>query len=167
METDVQIDDTNPQKKRLEQHKERGTWERVVQERVRGRDGKISCLGNWWQSSPKSQFVWNIYKDFVSVKFLYPFDKCLKFCQILKVKWFWLEQHNKFFLKYTPTIIRWPLGGQNCLPEKRQLREKSRCYEQIIKVYSKKKIGDFPGGPVVKTPCSQCRGPRFDTWSGN
>ena len=24
---------------------------------------------------------------------------------------------------------------------------------------------DFPGGAVVKTPCSQCRGPRFDPWS--
>ena len=27
--------------------------------------------------------------------------------------------------------------------------------------------GDFPGGPVGKTPCSQCRGPGFDPWSGN
>ena len=27
--------------------------------------------------------------------------------------------------------------------------------------------GDFPGGPVAKTPCSQCRGPRFNTSSGN
>ena len=26
---------------------------------------------------------------------------------------------------------------------------------------------DFPGGPVVKTPCSQCRGPRFHPWLGN
>ena len=26
---------------------------------------------------------------------------------------------------------------------------------------------DFPGGPVGKTPQSQCRGPRFDPWSGN
>ena len=26
---------------------------------------------------------------------------------------------------------------------------------------------DFPGGPVAKTPCSQCRGPGFDPWSGN
>ena len=26
---------------------------------------------------------------------------------------------------------------------------------------------DFPGGPVVKTPSSQCRGHRFDPWSGN
>ena len=26
---------------------------------------------------------------------------------------------------------------------------------------------DFPGGPVAKTLCSQCRGPRFDPWLGN
>ena len=26
---------------------------------------------------------------------------------------------------------------------------------------------DFPDGPVVKTPCFQCRGRRFDPCSGN
>ena len=26
---------------------------------------------------------------------------------------------------------------------------------------------DVPGGPVAKTPSSQCRGPMFDPWSGN
>ena len=26
---------------------------------------------------------------------------------------------------------------------------------------------DFPGGPVIKTLCSQCMGPGFDPWSGN
>ena len=26
---------------------------------------------------------------------------------------------------------------------------------------------DFPGGPVGKTPCSQCRGLGFDPWLGN
>ena len=26
--------------------------------------------------------------------------------------------------------------------------------------------GDFPGGPVAKTPCSQCWGPGFSPWSG-
>ena len=28
-------------------------------------------------------------------------------------------------------------------------------------------LRDFPGGTVVETPGSQCRGPRFDPWSGN
>ena len=31
----------------------------------------------------------------------------------------------------------------------------------------KKAYRDFPGGTMVKTPRSQCRGPRFDPWSGN
>ena len=31
----------------------------------------------------------------------------------------------------------------------------------------KRKNWDFPGGPVVKTQCSQCRGHGFDPWSGN
>ena len=28
--------------------------------------------------------------------------------------------------------------------------------------YNDKKVKDFPGGAVVKTPHSQCRGPGFD-----
>ena len=31
----------------------------------------------------------------------------------------------------------------------------------------KEDVGDFPGGPVVKTPLFQCRGRGFDPWSGN
>lgn len=27
------------------------------------------------------------------------------------------------------------------------------------------KLGDFSGGPVAKTPSSQCRGPGFNPWS--
>ena len=27
--------------------------------------------------------------------------------------------------------------------------------------------GDFPGGPVATTPCSQYKGPKFNLWSGN
>ena len=27
-------------------------------------------------------------------------------------------------------------------------------------------LGDFPGGPVVKTLCFQYKGHRFDPWSG-
>ena len=30
-----------------------------------------------------------------------------------------------------------------------------------LKIFSR----DFPGGPVVKTPCSACQGPRFNPWS--
>ena len=31
----------------------------------------------------------------------------------------------------------------------------------------KKKCRDFPGGPVVGTPCFHCRGRGFKPWSGN
>ena len=30
----------------------------------------------------------------------------------------------------------------------------------------KVKCRDFPGGPVARTLCFQCRGPGFDPWSG-
>ena len=48
------------------------------------------------------------------------------------------------------------------------LRQKTKVLMQLksnIKILINLK--DFPGGPVVKTPCSQCRGPGFDPWSGN
>ena len=32
---------------------------------------------------------------------------------------------------------------------------------------AKDHLGDFPGGAVGKTPCSQCRGPGLNPWSGN
>ena len=34
----------------------------------------------------------------------------------------------------------------------------------ILKMYLK---GDFPGGPVVRTPRFHCRGLRFNPWMGN
>ena len=40
----------------------------------------------------------------------------------------------------------------------------SKRLENEIRIFY---FRDFPGGAVVKTPCSQCRGPGFDPWSGN
>ena len=34
-------------------------------------------------------------------------------------------------------------------------------------IYEENNWRDFPAGPVVETLSSQCRGPRFDPWSGN
>ena len=39
--------------------------------------------------------------------------------------------------------------------------------KEAQKQYQKLPYRDFPGGPVAKTLHSQCRGPRFDPWSGN
>ena len=37
---------------------------------------------------------------------------------------------------------------------------------QSLSLQEKSELQDFPGGPVAKTPHAQCRGPRFDSWSG-
>ena len=42
----------------------------------------------------------------------------------------------------------------------------SKIYKELLKLNSKK-MRDFPGSPVVKTLRFQCRGPRFDPFSGN
>ena len=39
----------------------------------------------------------------------------------------------------------------------------SYCFPDLKTKWSK----DIPGGPMVKTPCSQCKGPEFDPWLGN
>ena len=45
---------------------------------------------------------------------------------------------------------------------------KSRDLEyKIAKTIFKKKNRNFPGGPVVKSLCSPCRGPEFNPWLGN
>ena len=41
------------------------------------------------------------------------------------------------------------------------VKKNCKVVERVVK---KSKRGDFPGGPVVKTPRSQYRGPRFDPW---
>ena len=40
-------------------------------------------------------------------------------------------------------------------------------YQKQTNNSMKKWAGDFPGGSVTKTPCSQGRGPEFNPWSGN
>ena len=39
--------------------------------------------------------------------------------------------------------------------------------EQYRKGRERPRSRDFPGGPVAETPCSHCRVPRSDPWSGN
>ena len=48
-------------------------------------------------------------------------------------------------------------------PDFRFLGEINFC---CLKKKKKKKIRDFPGGPVTKTLSSQCRRPEFNPWSG-
>ena len=47
-------------------------------------------------------------------------------------------------------------------------RRRSRFEEFYInQLILKGSWRDFPGGPVVKSPCFQCRGWGFDPWLGN
>ena len=48
-----------------------------------------------------------------------------------------------------------------------KLRSLNKFYRNNVTSLQKTWSRDFPGGPVVKTPCSQIRGPGFDCWSGN
>ena len=43
----------------------------------------------------------------------------------------------------------------------------TRNYEDKRPTKLEMVVGDFPGGPVAKTPSSQCRGLRFNPWLGN
>ena len=51
----------------------------------------------------------------------------------------------------------------------REAKSLVKC-DYLIFIKKKKKQNsswDFPRSPAAKTPCSQCRGPRFHPWSGN
>ena len=51
--------------------------------------------------------------------------------------------------------------------EKKMTNQYCDCNNMLTKLQGSEMLPqDFPGGPVGKTPCSQCRGPRFDPWSG-
>ena len=53
------------------------------------------------------------------------------------------------------------LGGMNIHEQdRRQLEEETTDHVKDL-------CRDFPGHPVAKSPCSQCRGPRFNPWSRN
>ena len=64
---------------------------------------------------------------------------------------------------------RYEREGPTC-GHSEQVREQPRNSNRNVMRYLFKTIlpiQDFPGGPVVKTPRSQCRGPGFNPWSGN
>ena len=65
-------------------------------------------------------------------------------------------------------------GGQRTCLQVAQILQKIICnsipgtYRQLVVLNNKNKsLQGFPGGPVAKAPRSQCRGPRFDPWSGD
>ena len=61
---------------------------------------------------------------------------------------------------------KWVFISQNPLTSNTQSAMTFKS-TKMIKKKNKDISGDFPGGPVVKTACSQGRGFRFHPWSGN
>ena len=61
------------------------------------------------------------------------------------------------------------VNKKNVLPKiyKTASNLRLHSYSKLICVCDKECHRDFPGGPVAETPCSQCRDPGFDPWSGN
>ena len=55
----------------------------------------------------------------------------------------------------------------NVSTETETLRKIPKEVLEIKNILTEIKNGDFPGGAVVTTPHSQCKGPGFDSWSGN
>ena len=68
------------------------------------------------------------------------------------------SQNNRLFWQFVWSFLDSQLvylGGRNTI------------LALIYLFFKKYSLGDFPGGTVAKTPCSQCRGPGFDPWPGN
>ena len=79
--------------------------------------------------------------------------------------------------QFTPSS---PRGGTNWTalsssvspfnPSKKKDRDEFICIQKRslnLLPTSNFRSGDLPGGPVAKTPGPQCKGSRFDPWSGN
>ena len=68
-----------------------------------------------------------------------------------------VEYPMAFILCYHSTHLNW---STSCI---------TSIISTLLKEISpnKQTLGDFPCGPVVKTPWFQCMGPRFIPWSGN
>ena len=73
-----------------------------------------------------------------------------------------------FWPHCTACVILVPSPGMELEPPTLEVQSLNH-WEVLQKLGFKKKIQakDFPGSPVVKTPCSQFKGPRFSPWSGN
>ena len=75
----------------------------------------------------------------------------------------WLAQFRNYIFNSSCNIL---ILNKIIFPRAEE-HESSKGSLCMITQHMKKDPQDFPGGPVGKTPRSQCRGPGFDPWSGN
>ena len=77
--------------------------------------------------------------------------------------------HKQIVQAEVMSIAKRLQSGDFPIPEStvRHMKQGNEC--QFLDLCTTKEgvVRDFPRGPVAKTPCSQCRGPRFHPWSGN
>ena len=67
------------------------------------------------------------------------------------------------------TRNHWMCSSRNHDNTSEMLRAVGRVFHQVASGISSnfKTSRKFPGSPVVRTPCSHCRGPGFNPWPRN
>ena len=77
---------------------------------------------------------------------------------------------EKFYLKYISLLRHFHIvsfKNSNFIEIRKLERRKKEEKMKIIGPYFENHCQDFPGGPVVKTQCFQCRGSGFNPWLEN
>ena len=74
-------------------------------------------------------------------------------------------RHNT---KHPLVRIKWPLAHSSFSVDVSQWPfTLTSGFQKLQAPIRYRESWDFPGGPMAKIPCSQCRGPGFNPWSGN
>ena len=113
------------------------------------------CVGAW------SMCVFNMFPGHADAAVWEPHFERARYAQTFE-RWTLIMTHC--FKKSTVWWDwRYSLGGKKKKKKNLPLHSRAGVEGKHLRVPGR----DFPGDPVAKTPRSQCRGSRFDPWSGN
>ena len=107
-----------------------------------------------WSSISSPRYITKGIKNRYSNKHLHENDHSITVYNSQKVE----TTHRSINRGMDKQNVSYPYSG--ILRGHKKERSTDTCYNMD-------ESWDFPGGPVAKTLTSQCRGPRFDPWSGN